>query len=294
MSAADEDERRKLAAAGEEGRADVEGAIRRIVIVLEGEGAEDPTLRALAELAASLQSELAGLFVEDVNLLRLADLPFARQFSRLTSGGRRLAPGEVQREMKVKAMAAQRALAQVAERAGVSWSFRVARGLVAAELLAAAMEADLMALCARERAGTHRHEIFEFVARVGERRGAVRRAPAPPGGPVAVTFGAGAGAERALALAIRLGESLGRGLAVYVVAVGDEAAAKLQARAAAALGERPAEFRRLKRLDLDQLLKAVRAERASALVLEAGERVLEAQAIEALHERPGCPVLLVR
>ncbi len=49
--------------------------------------------------------------------------------------------------MKTQAMVVERALARIAERVGVLWSFRITRGMVAATLREAAPEVDAMALC---------------------------------------------------------------------------------------------------------------------------------------------------
>jgi hypothetical protein len=51
----------------------------RVLLALEGaEPAVEP-LFAATQLARGLRAELAGLFVEDVALLRLAALPFTRE-----------------------------------------------------------------------------------------------------------------------------------------------------------------------------------------------------------------------
>ena len=52
----------------------------------------------------------------------------------------------MQRQLRAQAQRARQALALLAERSDVSWSFRVARGAIAAELLSAAAEADLTIL----------------------------------------------------------------------------------------------------------------------------------------------------
>jgi hypothetical protein len=50
----------------------------------------------------------------------------------------------MERELRVRAEHAREALAAVAERAQAPWSFRIARGQVTAEILAAASESDLV------------------------------------------------------------------------------------------------------------------------------------------------------
>ena len=53
--------------------------IRRILVALDASRHSLAALEAAAELAARLKAELVGLFVEDIDLLRLAGLPFARE-----------------------------------------------------------------------------------------------------------------------------------------------------------------------------------------------------------------------
>lgn len=98
-------------------------------------------LEATAQLAQRVDAELLGLFVEDADLLRFAELPFALEIGHASAQRRRPDPAALQREMRELAAAAERALADIAARMPVRWSFRVTRGYAATELLAAAAEA---------------------------------------------------------------------------------------------------------------------------------------------------------
>ncbi|MGB7837261.1 MAG: universal stress protein, partial [Terrimicrobiaceae bacterium] len=55
--------------------------IRRILVALDASAHSRAALEAACELALGLDAELSGLFVEDINLLRLAQLPFASEIS---------------------------------------------------------------------------------------------------------------------------------------------------------------------------------------------------------------------
>ena len=57
----------------------------RILVALDASPQSEAALRAAAELAALLEAELEGLFVEDINLLHLCGLPFGREI-RLVYG----------------------------------------------------------------------------------------------------------------------------------------------------------------------------------------------------------------
>jgi len=266
--------------------------IHRIAIALADEGADHSALAAAAQLAASMQSELAGLFVEDINLLRLAGLPFAREFSHFTSLERRLESGEIERQLKAQATAAQRALALAAERAGVPWSFRVARGLMGAALLEIALEADVIALGATRRELVQHTDLWALAEGIaGRSRRPVSRAVASP---VVAVLKPSAEASRILQVAANQAAAAQRPLTVFIAADTPEGFTQLREQAVSQLGDRPAQFRRLSRAGLAEMLAAVRAESPWLLVLAADETVLEQSAIQALCEQLNCPALLVR
>lgn len=123
-----------------------EQIIRRILVALDASTDSVAALKTAASLAASLQAELVGLFVEDINLLRLAGLPFASEVQRVTGTGRVLDEAGMERDLQLQASQARRALANAAADAEATWTFRVVRGVVTTEILAAALEADLLTL----------------------------------------------------------------------------------------------------------------------------------------------------
>jgi hypothetical protein len=112
---------------------------RRLVVALEA-GIADPELEAAVALASSLDAELLGLFVEDLDLLRFAALPFAHEIGFGSAARRRLDPASLERDLRAHAAEAERRLAGAAARERVPSAFRVARGVAHAELLAAAAE----------------------------------------------------------------------------------------------------------------------------------------------------------
>lgn len=264
----------------------------RIAIALAAEGADPSALAAAAQLAASMQSEMAGLFVEDINLLRLAGLPFAREFSHFTNLERRLESSEIERQLKAQATAAQRALALAAEQAGVPWSFRVARGFMAAALLEIALEADVIALGAARRERVQHTALWALAEGIAGRSWRpVNRAAANP---VVAVLKPSAEASRLLQVAANQAAAARRPLTVFIAADTPEGFTQLREQAVSQLGDRPAQFRRLSRAGLAEVLAAVRAESPWLLVLAADETVLEQNAIQALCEQLNCPALLVR
>lgn len=108
---------------------------RRIVIGFDSSRQTLAALEAAAELAAQLNAELVGVFVEDDNLLRLAALPCSSEVGFATAKARNLNLETIERTFRHMADEARRAMAQVAERRHIRWSFSSARGSVIGRLL---------------------------------------------------------------------------------------------------------------------------------------------------------------
>lgn len=121
-------------------------SIRRILVAIDGSPQSLAAVGAAVELGRKLEAELHGLFVEDVDLLQLAASPFAREFLLPTAKETPLNRAGMERKLKAQAEQAQKALSIAAEKAKISWTFRVVRGSVASEVLAAAAGCDLLAL----------------------------------------------------------------------------------------------------------------------------------------------------
>lgn len=118
--------------------------IRRIIIGLEPASRSPATLEAAARLAARMEAELVGLFVENIDLLHFAGLPFAREVGFVSATPRTLDTRSMERSLRALSREAQQMLATVAGRVPVRWSFRVVRGVEGVALLATATAADLV------------------------------------------------------------------------------------------------------------------------------------------------------
>ncbi|MGA9539247.1 MAG: universal stress protein, partial [Desulfobacterales bacterium] len=124
--------------------AERQSPIRRILVALDASPASRFTIQTAVDLAARFEAELIGLFVEDTNLLRVARLPFVREIGAFSFSARKLDLTDLERQLRLQAERMRRYLALAAQLRGISWEFRVKRGSVAAEVMAAGAEADLM------------------------------------------------------------------------------------------------------------------------------------------------------
>ncbi len=139
--------------------------IRRILVALDATARCAAALEESARFAARLDAELLGVFVEDVNLLRLAALPFVRETGTHSATTRRIEDRAMERALRVQAQQARAALDAAAARMGVAVRFAVARGQVAAQLIEAARDADLviLALARREAIGAKIRAVLSGV-----------------------------------------------------------------------------------------------------------------------------------
>jgi nucleotide-binding universal stress UspA family protein len=118
-------------------------AVTRVVVAVD---ALSPSYRALetaTSLAAALHTQLVGLFVEDVDLLRLASLPFARVVDPYSAIEKPLEFLEIERRYRSQTTRLEHHLATIAQELHVQWSTRVLRGNAITEMLVEASASDL-------------------------------------------------------------------------------------------------------------------------------------------------------
>jgi nucleotide-binding universal stress UspA family protein len=274
--------------------------IRRILVGVDASTNSIAAIEEAARLASHLRAQLIGVFVEDINLLHLAGLPFAREVTVSTGAPRQLdAPG-MERQLRVLAGRARAAMAHAAQQRHVTYTFRVVRGRVAHEILEAARGADLLTL------GLSSHPEGRTRGRLGSTaREAVARGEGPvlllrkgasSVGPVVVAVDGGDGAERALTVGRALAAREDKGLSVVVLAGDPVEAARLREAVVVRLGASHvrAGVTVLVAPTLDDLGRAVGTAGGGLLVLCATCRLVDPDDISRLLDRLRCPVLVVR
>lgn len=198
--------------------------VERIVVALDTSPSSLTALRVAAQLAAQLQAELHGLFVEDANLLRLCALPFGQEVGLVSATPRRLESRNLERQLWALALSLQQAMARVADPMHVRWSFQVARGSVVDELIAAAEDAQLLSLGSHQRTpgsllGAALSTLIQQARRpvlITGREGRLTR-------PFTLVYTGSERAERALQLAIHLAQRTDQQLTVVLPLNQDEA-----------------------------------------------------------------------
>jgi len=74
-----------------------------------------------------MEAELLGLFIEDVELLRFASLPFAREIGGASAQARQVDVAALEKQLRAQARALEQALAAILGPGPSGWSLRVAR-----------------------------------------------------------------------------------------------------------------------------------------------------------------------
>jgi nucleotide-binding universal stress UspA family protein len=120
--------------------------IRHIAVALDCSPHSIASLTAAAELARRMHADLRGIFVEDINLLRMAELPCSHEIRIYNADPEKIELLQLERSLRLQAKEAQNALQRIAGELMVEHSFKVYRGLVPAEVILAAHEADLLVL----------------------------------------------------------------------------------------------------------------------------------------------------
>ncbi len=255
-----------------------------------------PRSRAALEmasvLAAELDAELSGLFVEDIDLLRLSGLPFVRELGLFSRDQHPITAHEVERAMQREAAEAQRQLAEAARRLQLRWSFNVARGRIASELFSRAAGFDLVVLGKCARLGLRL--VGDSLAEMEYRPEAAN--------PVVVAYDGSAGSEhlaaarRALELSGRMARDGGVELQVLVTTAMAENCARDIAAAKSWLaqaGLATASCRCVISDPIGALAKAVREARAGVLVLGGEGHYRSGEGFATLLNEIDCPVILV-
>ncbi len=268
---------------------------RSVVVALDASVHGFAILDSAATLAERLRVDLYALLVEDESLLRLADLPFAREVNRASAIERVLDATQLQRTLRARSSQLRQAIDQVAASGRINAHMRVVRGHYLAEALSACSSMDLL-----------------FLGNVGRRLGV--RALRELGrdsrvrSPFAATLAENAGqsgcgvlytgtdaAVRALEMAVRLPEAASSPLTVFVALDRSGHAAHLGAQAQRALADAPRSFRLIsvQAAGAINIGRYLRRSRCRLLIVPRnGDEALAPQ-VSGLLDGLDCPLVLV-
>ena len=244
-----------------------------------------------------IEAELLGLFVEDVELLRLADSPHAREILYPSAREARLSRPGMELRLRIQSERARNALAAAAESAHVPWSFRTVRGQVASELMAAAGAADLLALGMRGWSCGSQMRIGSTALQLATSAIPVLLHPTSrtSGQPrLLVYYDDSPAAKRALLAAGQLVED-GGSVTILLAAASTDQARSVESEIALTLKGRnlTIRFQWIVPNDEASLSRALREEQPGLLILGSREPFRKSQSLEALLRDSKTSVLLL-
>jgi hypothetical protein len=243
-------------------------------------------LEAAATLAADWQAELAGLFVEDIDLVRAAALPFCSELDFATAAVRPLESLALARSLRDRAEAMRAAIERQAATSRIEWTFRTSQGELVRETLAAGSEAELFIVCRSIRAAPTAGGTSS------SRLASGRAAP-----PVLSVFDGSEESSQVLRVAARLARLSGAKLIVTVPTSPDETSAEaLRQSCQRFLADQAiaAEISSVPIADAGQLLQAAHRFKTGWLVIGRECPLLDEVRLRRLAEGLGHPIVLVR
>lgn len=260
---------------------------KRIFITWDSSPLGAAALDAAAALARRLNAELAGLFVENSNLLRLAELPFAREYTLASAAARKFETGELKRAMRLQAETARGALSRAAQNLSVRWSFQVVRGALLDSVLDAMGEPDLAVF----------GHTGQYVVRPDTVKGSTAQHShvTAPRQQILAIFDESRAADRTLTAANLLAQLHHTDVVVLLIAEDAAALSRLHTRAAAQLEKNGtgARFHVLPERDTRAIRSVADSYHAAALLWHGVQSPDERKALATLVDTLKCPVVLV-
>lgn len=281
------------------------GRFRRLLVVFDPAFENMPAVDSVAQLAARMEAELMGLFIEDEDLLRAAGYPGASTVSVLSATRSSLDAAVLRRALKAQAEASRQNLERAARARQIKTSFEVRQGRLQTEVLALSEDVDLVVVdwsCGeflmraaggrRERPGAIARAIAEAVRRPV----LLLRKGANLSGAVLVAYDGSPAANEALELGIELAEHDGGTVEVVFLTESLVALRDWQEAVSSRVRGRPvvALYHYMPHPDLNELYREARRQHATLMVLEASLPLLEGAAAQKLLSHMDCSVLLVR
>jgi nucleotide-binding universal stress UspA family protein len=270
--------------------------IRRILVALDASPASMAALDLAAELAVRYQAELMGVYVEDIDLLRSADIPLVKEIGYYSGTSRKIDSPHIERQLRAQAHRIERILASIAQKANLRWSFRSTRGVIHGELLTAAEGTDLIIL---GKSGWSRRRQMGSTAREIAVQSPIQSLillhKVRPGTPVMVAFDGSPASIRALEAA-RLIRDPEIPLYVLLLAETKEDANRLKAEVEIFLADEThsVEFRWAANIKGNRVSQMAMISGCDVVVLPAVSDSFDPDALLSMLDEADCAVLLVR
>jgi nucleotide-binding universal stress UspA family protein len=189
---------------------EAEGIIRHVSVALDASAQSGQTIAIAVELAIMLEASLEGVFVEDINLIRIAELPFTRVVGAHSKTADNINIKEMERLLRSSARKERLKLEEIARERGIPCSFRVRRGSIKTELMNSLSESDALMVNASRQMQQH------HIRRTRDATRLLSKTVSATESPVSILFTGMEGDKRTLLTAASLASRLGRPLNVII------------------------------------------------------------------------------
>lgn len=273
--------------------------ISRILVALDASTANQNILQAGITLATRLNAQLSALFIEDIDLLHMAELPVVREVVYGSFSGRSINVAGMERSMQVQSARLRKLVEAIARQNQIKITFDVLRGNVANMLCDASRQTDLLVIgkntqlmAKSQKVGNITQLILSSVncnLVVLQHGGHIER-------PVVVTFSGSEASQHALSMAVDLAYEDHNQLIVLLPAVDDLEYQRLCEIIKASIGHQMLQVSLVKvtRNTTEQILQIIRQLHGRILLLESGSTFLTDEQKQALIKQADIPMILLR
>lgn len=272
--------------------------IKRILIAIDASPHSLAALDASVDLADKLRVELRGLYIEDENLLRLAELPFAREFRFSRTDSQKIDAKQMAEQVRLQSTLAERHFNELATKRNIKHSFHVGRGSIGIELQNEAEETDLLVLGRISRSllqtsrlgSTAKTALF-----AGQQSLLLTHTNADLSQPVLLIYDGTESSEKALAMSRVICGENGR-YNILINTEDDQQAKDIKKHLDHyfEVNKITGSFRRLHQINLEEINHILQMTQSGILVISYPNKQLSHPLIERLLELVNCPVLIFK
>ncbi len=273
--------------------------ISRILVAIDASAANRDILQAGIALANRFNARLNALFVEDIDLFHVAELPFVREFVYGAPAGRSINVAGMEQSMQTQTARLRKLVEAVAQQNKIEITFDVLRGNVASALCDASKQTDLLVIGKNTQLRTKNQKIgniTRFILSTASCNVVVLQYGCIIERPVVVSFTGSETSRNALSLAIELAYEDHNQLIVLLPAVDAHEYQKLDQTINKRLQGHSLKVSlvKLSNNTAEQILQVIQQSHGRILLLESSDALLTNVQKQALIAQADIPVILLR
>jgi len=270
--------------------------IKHILVALDATEANKSILQAANALANRLNADVQALFVEDIDLLHLAELPLAREMTYGSPTARQLTLADVEKQLKAQVERMRHYVESYGQQGNIKVSFSVTRGRIESEVCTAAELTDLLIVGKNTQLIKHSEKLGKITQ--GIITGAkcdvlLLQYGSEISLPVAVLYDGTEASMRALQMAIQIAKGDHDKLVVFYPTNLQQQLQPEVSKITGQVGIEPSHVQ-LKMDTPEGILDALADCKGRMLLLEANMKTFNREKIHSLLKQSNIPVILIR